>query len=171
MARRSSLLVLVVLVQLLDTSRLDAQHTLSGIVRDASDALLPGVSVSAAGPALSEPRRSVTDREGRYSFGDLPDGTYALTFTLPGFVETTHSDVVLPAPDGSSLDAVLRVGPLEQTIVLKGPRRTATCTMRVLPADPSTDEKMLKEPDASQDYAIKALPPPCKASHPAQPRR
>jgi hypothetical protein len=29
---------------------------------------------------------------------------------------------------------------------------------------------MLKEPDATKDYTIKSVPPPCQASHPAQPR-
>ena len=97
MARRSSLLALGVLIQLLETSRVDAQRPLGGAVRDSSGAVLPGVSVTATSPALSEPRNAVTDREGRYSFGDLPDGTYAITFTLPGFVEITRSDIILPA--------------------------------------------------------------------------
>lgn len=178
MVRRSSLLVGVVLLQLLDTSRLDAQRALSGTVRDASDSVLPGVSVSAAGPSLSEPRSVVTDGEGRYSFGDLPDGTYTLTFALPGFVEATRSDIVLPAAAASPLDMVMRVGTLAQTIILnrlrgapgrnpQGP--TATCTMRVLPADPTIDLQMLKEPP-SGDYTIQIGPPPCQASHPAQRR-
>jgi hypothetical protein len=170
MARRSSLLVLVVLVQLFGTSKLDAQRALSGTARDAGGAVLPGVSVSAAGPALSEPRSSATDGEGRYSFGDLPDGTYALTFTLPGFVETTRPGVVLPAAAASPVDVVMRVGPIAETIVLRGPGWTATCTMRVVPGDPSIDPEMLKEPDATRDYTIKTLPPPCRASHPTQPR-
>ena len=42
--------------------------------------------------------------------------------------------------------------------------------MRVLPVDPSIDEKILKEPDATRDYTLKVVPPPCQASHPAQPR-
>jgi len=178
MARRSSLLVVVVLIQLLDTSPLDAQRGLSGTVRDAGDSLLPGVSVSAAGPSLSEPRSVVTDGEGRYSFGDLPDGIYTLTFALPGFVEAIRSDIVLPAAAASAQDMVMRVGTLAQTIILKGLRPaagrnpqgpTANCTMRVLPADPAIDQEMLKEPP-SGDYTIQIVPPPCQASHPAQRR-
>ena len=42
--------------------------------------------------------------------------------------------------------------------------------MRVLPVDPSIDEKILKGPDATRDYTLKVVPPPCQALHPAQPR-
>jgi hypothetical protein len=169
-ARRSALLGLVVLIQVLGPFRVDAQRTLTGAVRDSSGALLPGVAVSATGPALSQPRRADTDREGRYSFGDLPDGIYTLTFTLPGFVETTHTDVVLPVAAENPLDVVMRVGSMAQTYVLRGRRPNARCTMRVQPADPSIDAKMLNEPDATKDYTIRVVPPPCQASHRAQPR-
>jgi hypothetical protein len=181
MARRSSLLVLVVLIQLLGSTRLDAQRTLSGAVRDTGGGVLPGVSVTATSPALPAPRTTVTDAEGRYAFGDLPDGAYTMTFTLPGFVETTHDDIHLPAAAEKPLEVVLRVGLLENTVtllrgsrpgVLLNPRQPLldSCTMRVMPADPSIDPKLLKEPDATRDYAIKSLPPPCRPSHPMQAR-
>jgi hypothetical protein len=73
------------------------------------------------------------------------------------------------------------VGPLAQTMtILRGPRLkallnpqgppAATCSMRVILADPSIDQKMLKEPDTTKDYTIKTIPPPCQTSHPAPPR-
>jgi hypothetical protein len=181
MARRSSLLLLVVLMQVPGLSRLDAQSTLSGTLRDGGGSLLPGVSVTATSSALAGARRAATDQAGRYSFGDLPDGPYTITFTLPGFVETVLSDIVLPAAAATPLDVVMRVGPLAETITIRpGSRQGAplnpqdhtarTCTMRVMPVDPSIDQKILKEPDAAGDYVIKLLPPPCQASHPARNR-
>ena len=181
MARRSSLLLLAALIQLLGPSGLDAQSTLSGAVRDAGSSLLSGVFVRATSPALAGPRNVLTDLEGRHSFGDLPDGTYTITFTLPGFVETTRADLVLPEAAGSPLDVVMRVGPLEESItILRGPLAgaslnpqappAAVCSMRVIPVDPSTDRKMLREPDATKNYTIQIVPPPCQASHPAQAR-
>ena len=63
-----------------------AQGTLTGTVRDASGAVLPGVTVEAASPALIEKVRSVvTDGTGQYRIIDLNPGAYSLTFTLPGF--------------------------------------------------------------------------------------
>src|SRR5687767_259073 len=181
MARQSSLLLLASLIQLLGSSGLDAQITLSGAVRDAGGSVLPGVSVRATGPALAGPRTALTNLEGRYSFGDLPRGTYTITFTLPGFVETTRSGIVLPEAAESPLDVIMRVGQLAETITMLRGLRTgapqnpqeppaATCTMRVIPVDPSIDQQMLKEPDASKNYTIRIVPPPCQPSHPAQGR-
>ena len=63
-----------------------SQHTVSGIVRDASGAILPGVNVEAASPVLIEKSRTVvTDGTGQYRIVDLKPGTYTVTFTLPGF--------------------------------------------------------------------------------------
>ena len=59
---------------------------IAGVVRDTSGAVLPGVTVEAASPALIEKVRSVvTDGEGRYNIVDLRPGTYVVTFTLAGF--------------------------------------------------------------------------------------
>src|SRR5688500_19593330 len=63
-----------------------AQATIAGVIRDASAAVLPGVSVEASSPVLIEKARTViSDGTGQYRIADLPPGTYVLTFTLPGF--------------------------------------------------------------------------------------
>ena len=63
-----------------------AQASLSGLVRDASGAVLPGVTVEAASPVLIEKARSaVSDAAGRYTISDLRPGSYRVTFTLQGF--------------------------------------------------------------------------------------
>ena len=63
-----------------------AQASLSGVVRDSSGAVLPGVTVEAASPVLIEKvRTAVTDRNGRYQMIDLRPGAYTVTFTLAGF--------------------------------------------------------------------------------------
>ena len=63
-----------------------AQAVISGVVRDASGAVLPGVTVEAASPALIEKvRTTVTDGTGQYAIENLRPGVYTVTFTLPGF--------------------------------------------------------------------------------------
>ena len=63
-----------------------AQSSVTGVVRDGSGAVLPGVTVEAASPALIEKVRStVTDDQGRYRIVDLRPGTYTVTFALTGF--------------------------------------------------------------------------------------
>jgi hypothetical protein len=60
--------------------------TIAGVVRDTTGAVLPGVTVEAASPALIEKVRSVTtDQEGQYKIIELPPGTYSVTLMLAGF--------------------------------------------------------------------------------------
>ena len=62
-----------------------AQGSIAGIVKDTSGAVLPGVTVEAASPALIEKVRSVvTDGTGQYQIVNLPPGAYTVTFTLAG---------------------------------------------------------------------------------------
>ena len=63
-----------------------AQAAITGTVKDTSGAVLPGVTVEAASPALIEKVRSaVTDSTGQYRIVDLRPGIYSLTFSLAGF--------------------------------------------------------------------------------------
>ena len=63
-----------------------AQASITGVVKDASGAVLPGVTVEASSPALIEKVRSVvTDGTGQYRIVDLRPGVYSLTFSLSGF--------------------------------------------------------------------------------------
>ena len=71
-------------------------QALAGVVRDPSGAVLPGVTVEAASPALIEKVRSVvTDGTGQYRIVDLRPGTYRLTFTLPGFNTVVRTGIEL----------------------------------------------------------------------------
>ena len=58
-----------------------AQASIVGTVKDASGAVLPGVTVEASSPALIEKTRSViSDGVGQYSIENLRPGTYTVTF-------------------------------------------------------------------------------------------
>ncbi len=60
-----------------------AQSAISGLVRDTSGAVMPGVTVEVSSPALIEKTRSVvTDGEGRYQIVDLRPGVYTITAQL-----------------------------------------------------------------------------------------
>src|SRR5687768_13113303 len=73
-----------------------AQASIVGTVRDASGAVLPGVTVEASSPALIEKARSVvTNGVGQYSIEDLRPGTYTVTFTLSGFTTVRREGIVL----------------------------------------------------------------------------
>ena len=73
-----------------------ATGSIGGVVRDTSGAVLPGVTVEAASPALIEKVRTVvTDSQGLYQIVELRPGIYTVTFTLSGLrhIETGRARV------------------------------------------------------------------------------
>ncbi len=98
-----------------------AQGQIAGIVKDTSGAVLPGVTVEAASPALIEKVRSVvTDGTGRYRVVDLRPGAYTVTFTLTGFATVKRDGIVLTGSAVVVVDADLKVGAVEETITVSG---------------------------------------------------
>ncbi len=98
-----------------------AQAAITGVVRDTSGAVLPGVTVEAASPALIEKVRSVvSDNGGQYRIVDLRPGAYTVTFTLPGFTTFKREGVELSGNFVATINAELRVGTLEETITVTG---------------------------------------------------
>jgi hypothetical protein len=110
-----------VLVVLLFPAATFAQSSLAGSVKDASGAVLPGVTVEAASPALIERVRSITtDATGQYKLVDLRPGTYSVTFSLTGFSVVKREGIELAGSGTVQVNADLKVGTLEETITVTG---------------------------------------------------
>src|SRR5438309_9066117 len=89
-------LVALALVFVAAPARAQERASIIGVVQDSSGAVLPGVTVEAASPALIERvRAGVTDGSGRFAIIDLRPGTYAVTFTLPGFRTVKREGIIL----------------------------------------------------------------------------
>jgi hypothetical protein len=98
-----------------------AQATISGVVRDSTGAVLPGVTVEASSPALIEQSRTaISDSAGRYTIVDLRPGTYAVSFGLPGFSNVKREGIVLEGAATVQVNGDLRVGALEETLTVTG---------------------------------------------------
>src|ERR1700693_2452144 len=121
--RRSSGALLALSVLLLLPSAAYAQFagTITGVAKDASGGVLPGVTVEAASPALIEKVRSVvTDDTGQYRIVDLRPGTYSVTFTLPGFSTVKREGIEITGTFVATVNGDLKVGALEETITVTG---------------------------------------------------
>src|SRR5690349_4374385 len=98
-----------------------AQASITGVVRDSSGAVLPGVTVEAASPVLIEKTKSaVTDGAGQYRIVDLRPGTYALTFSLAGFNSVKRDGIELTGTFTATINADLKVGAVAETITVVG---------------------------------------------------
>jgi hypothetical protein len=125
MARFRTLTVFVLLsaASLLIPASTHAQSNsgIAGIVKDTSGAVLPGVTVEAASPALIEKVRTVvTDGAGQYKIVELRPGSYTVTFTLAGFSSVKREGIELTASFTATVNADLRVGTVEETITVTG---------------------------------------------------
>jgi hypothetical protein len=142
---RSSVVVLAILFL---PSTVLAQAALTGVVRDTSGAVLPGVTVEAASPALIEKVRSVvSDDSGQYRIVALPPGSYTVTFSLPGFSTVKRDGIELTGEFVATVNGDLQVGALEETITVTGEtpivdvqsaRTQTTVSKDVLAAIPSS---------------------------------
>src|SRR3989441_1183166 len=91
--------------------------TIAGVVKDVSGAVLPGVAVEAASPALIEKARTaVTNESGQYTIVSLPPGVYSVTFTLPGFSTTRREGIEMLANFTAQVNADMKVGGVTETV-------------------------------------------------------
>jgi hypothetical protein len=98
-----------------------AQSAFAGVVKDATGAVLPGVTVEASSPALIEKVRSVTtDSNGAYKIDNLRPGIYILTFSLPGFTTVKKEGIELTSDFIATINGDLKVGGLEESVTVSG---------------------------------------------------
>jgi hypothetical protein len=94
-------------------------QSIAGIVRDSSGAVMPGVTVEAASPALIERVRTVvTDERGQYQVIDLRPGTYLVTFSLSGFATVARERVEVSGGGVTTVNAEMTVGGVAETITV-----------------------------------------------------
>src|SRR5262245_63104153 len=116
MKRHMGMTLVVVLVLALAPAAARAQSAFTGVVKDTSGAVLPGVTVEASSPVLIEKTKTVvTDENGAYRIVDLRPGTYSVSFTLAGFSMMRREGLELPSDFTMTVSAELKVGALEET--------------------------------------------------------
>jgi hypothetical protein len=155
MSTRVSVVIMLVGVLCASATRASAQGAggIAGVVRDPSGAVMPGVTVEAASPALIEKVRSVvSDAEGQYKIIDLRPGTYTVTFTLTGFSTVKREGIEISAGFTATINADLRVGGLEETITVSG-QSPVVDTQNVVQQKVITRQMLDAVPTSRSNYA------------------
>ncbi len=97
------------------------QGAIVGVVNDTSNAVLPGVTVIATGPALQIPQvEAVTNERGEYRLSPLPPGTFTLTFELAGFQNVKRDGVRVALGFTATIDQSMSLGTVSETITVSG---------------------------------------------------
>ena len=93
-----------------------ATAQISGTVRDASGAVLPGVQVTATQTDTGISRMTVTNETGFYVLPSLPLGPHRVEASLPGFRGFTQTGIVLQVGSSPVIDVKMEVGQVAQAI-------------------------------------------------------
>src|SRR5262245_4286353 len=116
---------LVVLLPVVSSAQIQT-GTITGVVIDEQDAVLPGVSVTLTSAALICQQTVVTNERGVYTFIALPPGVYALRFELQGFAPVDRFDVPSRVAVVTTVDQMMKVATVTETITVSGERTAMT---------------------------------------------
>jgi len=94
-----------------------ASASVSGIVSDATGAVLPGVTVAAENTDTMLKQTTVSSSSGLYSLAPLPPGNYSIKVAPQGFASYTVLRT-LAVGEAASLNITLKVGTTEQSVTV-----------------------------------------------------
>jgi hypothetical protein len=91
----------------------------SGVVRDSSGGVLPGVDIVLTNTGSGLEQRTVTNETGVFTLPNVPVGDYRVTASLQGFKTTSRPDVRVSAGVNIRVDMSLEVGAVSETILVQ----------------------------------------------------
>ncbi|MCI0420346.1 MAG: carboxypeptidase-like regulatory domain-containing protein, partial [Acidobacteria bacterium] len=90
--------------------------TITGIVNDATGAVLPKASVTATNVSKGIISKTITNEEGNYTIPLLPAGTYLVKLELSGFKTYIREGITVQVAQTARLDVTLQVGEVSETV-------------------------------------------------------
>ena len=110
MRKQSLLLAIFALLMSAPAYAQRTTATVRGTVRDSTQAVLPGATVTVTNTDTGLTRATVTNSVGAYVVPELPVGRYKITAELQGFKTASRTDVSLRVADDLGLDFELAAG-------------------------------------------------------------
>jgi Carboxypeptidase regulatory-like domain len=101
---------------------------ITGRIEDASQGVLPGVSVKATNPATGLVRDTVSDADGIYTIALLPSGTYDVTAELAGFQSVKAEGIQVTVGSSITANLTMKVGAISESVTVTGQASTVETT-------------------------------------------
>src|SRR5436190_6257692 len=95
-----------------------AGSQVSGVVKDSSGGVLPGVEVTMTKTDTGTARTVFTGADGAYVFTNLPVGPYRLKVALQGFNAYVQEGIVLQVNSNPNIDVALAVGNIGEQVTV-----------------------------------------------------
>src|SRR5437867_1204592 len=102
---------------------------ISGVVRDATGAVIPGVMVTAKHTESGLTRTVTTNENGDYRMPSLPVGAYELMAELPGFKPLVRRGIELAVAQEIVLNLTLEVGTTAEQVTVTGEAPLVNATL------------------------------------------
>jgi hypothetical protein len=93
---------------------------ITGVVTDASGAVVSGATVTITSPQTGFTRQAVTNNSGNYDLPGLQPGTYNVQAEAQGFSNEARSNVELQVQQVARIDFQLKVGAVTETVEVAG---------------------------------------------------
>src|SRR5690349_4516713 len=93
-----------------------ATAQITGLVRDSSGAVLPGVEVKATQAETGVVRTAISNETGNYILPNLPTGPYRLEAALAGFRTYVQNNLVLQVNANPTINISLEVGQVAESV-------------------------------------------------------
>ena len=127
-----------------------------GVVSDETGAVLPGATILATHIDTNRVRTAITDDEGRYRLVELPVGAYEVQAELTGFTTEVRRPITLTIAGEVALGFTLRVGGLEERVVVTGEAPLVETT-NAITGGLVSDQQIRDLPLNGRDFAQLAL--------------
>ncbi|MGC2822022.1 MAG: carboxypeptidase regulatory-like domain-containing protein, partial [Candidatus Sulfotelmatobacter sp.] len=125
---------------------LRAQYTtarLSGIVSDATGAVVPGAKVTVQDVGTGYSQTTTSTDAGQYLFPSLPVGNYDIKVSMGGYTSYVQKGIVLSLGQAASQNVQLQVGRVEQQVVV-------TANSSLVTTDSATVGQLINQKEISE---------------------
>jgi hypothetical protein len=122
----------MVLALMAGTAFAQSTGQINGALTDSSGGVIPGATVAAIETATGLRADTVTGANGRYSFPSLRPTEYEIRAELTGFKSVRRTGIVLQANQNLTVNIILELGDLAETITVSGDTATVDITTATL---------------------------------------
>jgi outer membrane receptor protein involved in Fe transport len=123
---------------------------LNGRVTDATQSVMPGVTITVSSPSLMGTRTAVTDGDGQYRLTAMPPGDYTLLFELSGFATVRNEGIHISVGFTATVNAEMKVATLNESVVVTGQSPVVDTSQTQVGT--TFDAKQLSALPTSRDY-------------------
>lgn len=123
---------------------------INGKVTDASDAVMPGVTVTITSPQQMGVRTAVTDSDGTYRFAAVTPGDYVVVFELAGFSTVRNEGIRVSLGFTATVNTELKVASLQESVTVTGQSPVVDTSATAIGT--VYDAKQLSALPTSRDY-------------------